>query len=214
LGVAPPPETEPTDIPGCYKVLGDSSGFRFQDIGSQAIVPLLELAAGQTFLDLAAAPGGKFLQAIETPGLMAVACDASFKRLREVVPEGNRCVADATRPLPFAKPFDRVLLDAPCSGTGTIGRNPEIRWRVQPGDLTRYHERQVKMLSEALKMLAPGGRLVYSTCSLEPEENEDVVERVARDFRGRIKLGETLRRTPGTDPGDGFFAAVLKATKE
>ncbi len=211
-GAEPPPNVEATEVRGAYRVMdgADPSGFRIQDIGSQSIVPMLKLEPGQSFLDIASAPGGKFLQAMETPNLRGIAADGSLKRLREIAVE-TRVVADATRPLPFSQKFDRILLDAPCSGTGTIGRNPEIRWRTQPGDLVRHHERQVKMLSEALKLLAPDGVIVYSTCSLEPEENEDVIKRVMNDFSGRAKLQHTTRRTPGTDPGDGFYASVLKS---
>jgi 16S rRNA (cytosine967-C5)-methyltransferase len=85
---------------------------------------------------------------------------------------------DAARALPFGTKFDRILLDAPCSGTGTLARNPEIKWRLRPEDITRLAELQTMMLRNALAALANGGRLVYATCSLEPEENEGVVEKV------------------------------------
>jgi 16S rRNA (cytosine967-C5)-methyltransferase len=113
-------------------------------------------------------------------------------------------VLDATNPLPFGAEtrFDRILVDAPCSGTGTLGRNPEIKWRIKPSDLIDLEARQVRILKQAMAHLAPGGRIVYSTCSLEHEENEDVIRAAGGDWT-------TLRRTPGIDPGDGFFAAVL-----
>jgi len=203
---SPPPgaELEATDVPGAYRlVAGSARGLRIQDIGSQAIVPLLELEAGQTFLDVSAAPGNKTAQAMES-GVRAVACDVHFRRLAPM--RGLGCdlvVMDATRPLPFRRRFDRILLDAPCSGTGTLARNPEIKWRLRPEDLPALQERQTAMLRNALERLAPGGRLVYSTCSLEPEENEDVIQKVpARVLR-------LWQRLPGVDPGDGFFAAVL-----
>jgi 16S rRNA (cytosine967-C5)-methyltransferase len=179
-------------------------GLRFQDIGSQAIVPLLGLARGQTFLDVCAAPGNKTAQAMES-GVVTVACDIHWNRLKELRPLGcGLVVLDATRPLPFNRRFDRILADVPCSGTGTLGRNPEIRWRLKHEDLEDLHARQVKILRNALDLLAPGGVLVYATCSLEREENEAVVEEVT----GR-PAGAALRRLPGTDPGDGFFASVL-----
>ncbi len=195
---------EPTEVPGCYRVTaGRGEGMRIQDIGSQSIVPLLDLQAGQTFLDLCAAPGNKTVQALES-GVRAVACDIHLSRLVNMKGLGAELVAlDGARPLPFRSRFERILVDAPCSGTGTLGRNPEIKWRLQPGDFGFLHCRQVALLTNALERLAPGGRLVYSTCSLDREENEDVIAAV----RGHVE--RQWRRLPGVDPGDGFFAAVL-----
>ena len=195
---------EPTEVPGCYRLLdGDPRGLRIQDIGSQSVVPLLELAPGLTFLDVAAAPGNKTAQALEA-GVLAVACDLHFHRLAPLRALGCPLVVlDGTRPLPFRTRFDRILLDAPCSGTGTLARNPEIKWRLTPSDLVRLHEIQARLLENALERLAPGGRLVYSTCSLEREENEDVAE------QARARVLRLWRRLPGADAGDGFFAAVL-----
>ncbi|HUQ93499.1 MAG TPA: transcription antitermination factor NusB, partial [Bryobacteraceae bacterium] len=179
---------------------------RQQDIGSQSVVPLLRLEPGQLFLDLCAAPGNKTSQALET-SVQAVACDLHLHRLRSMPDPGCPLVnLDATQPLPFRRIFDRILVDAPCSGTGTLGRNPEIKWRLQPADLIDLHHRQVKILTNALTILKPGGILVYSTCSLEEEENEAVVRKVL----GR-NPDETHRRLPGVQPGDGFFAAVIRS---
>jgi 16S rRNA (cytosine967-C5)-methyltransferase len=122
----------------------------------------------------------------------------------------HRVRLDATRPLPFAKSFDRILLDVPCSGTGTLGRNPEIKWRLKLRDLAAYAETQSKMLRRALPLLAPAGRLVYATCSLEPEENEQVVEAVLStmsDFR-MLSSGELASEFPALAPcfdPNGFF---------
>ena len=110
--------------------------------------------------------------------------------------------------------FDRILIDAPCSGTGTLSRNPEIRWRIQQSDLRELHEKQVKILTGGLRHLRPGGRLVYSTCSLEKIENETVVDQVLAEAGAGFQLLETRRRTPGLEPGDGFFAAVLERVEE
>jgi 16S rRNA (cytosine967-C5)-methyltransferase len=202
---------EPTAIAGCYRASDGEPppGARIQDIGSQSIVPLLELAPGMTFLDLCAAPGNKTAQALES-GVNAIACDLHWRRLKYV----NGCprvVLDASRPLPIKVQFDRILVDAPCSGTGTLARNPEIKWRLQPDDLRRFQQLQIAILSNALSRLAPGGRAVYSTCSLEREENEDVVAAVAASLPA-IGILETRRRIPGRDCGDGFFAAVLAWT--
>jgi 16S rRNA (cytosine967-C5)-methyltransferase len=183
-------------------VSGDVRGLRVQDIGSQSIVPLLALEPDMTFLDLCAAPGNKTAQALES-GVTGIACDRHLHRLRNVA-GCARVVLDATGPLPFRGTFDRILVDAPCSGTGTLGRNPEIRWRLRPEDIEELHEKQAAILARGLSHLAAGGRLVYSTCSLERRENEDVVARAAG-----AELVQTSRRTPGIDPGDGFFAAVF-----
>jgi 16S rRNA (cytosine967-C5)-methyltransferase len=134
---------------------------------------------------------------------------------------------DATQPLPFGCQFERILLDAPCSGTGTLARNPEIKWRLQQADLKRLAEVQVKMLKSALGALSLAGRLVYATCSLDPEENEGVVNRVLEESPGYqvVSAAELksaypllsplfdpqgyLRTRPDLHPMDGFFAAII-----
>jgi 16S rRNA (cytosine967-C5)-methyltransferase len=178
-----------------------AAGERRQDIGAQAIVPLLDLRPGQRFLDLCAAPGNKTAQALDA-GVRAVACDVHFHRLVQMkVITPNLVQLDGARPLPFSARFDRILIDAPCSGTGTLARNPEIKWRLTPADVEGLHRLQVALLANARELLAPGGILVYSTCSLEREENQDVAG-VA-----------SLERLPGRDPGDGFYAAVIKSER-
>lgn len=197
-----------SEVPGCYRLpSGDSGPFRFQDIGSQAVVPLLDLQPGQSFLDLCAAPGNKTAQAIET-SLRAVACDLHLSRARTLHPLGVPvAVLDATNPLPFRRRFDRILVDAPCSGTGTLSRNPEIKWRLKAEDIADLAARQTAILRNALDALASDGILVYSTCSLEREENEDIVA-----MSGARVLG-VMQRIPGRDSGDGFFAAALQLRK-
>jgi 16S rRNA (cytosine967-C5)-methyltransferase len=154
---------------------------------------------------MCAAPGGKTATLAKAAGPEAkiVAADrhahrlaairAHFKRLR------LRDVAivelDGTGALPFRNEFARVLVDAPCSGTGTLGRNPEIRWTLRAEDLSELHARQVALLRSGLAQLERGGRLVYSTCSLEPEENELVI-REAMAGSGEFRLlgpGETAK---------------------
>jgi 16S rRNA (cytosine967-C5)-methyltransferase len=179
---------------------------RIQDIGAQSIVPLLDLHAGQTFLDLCAAPGNKTAQAVEQ-GVRAIACDIHLHRLKQMRDlDCSLVVLDGTQPLPFRKfdrvLFDRILVDAPCSGTGTLGRNPEIKWRLQPRDLIDLHAKQVALVRQALQHLCPGGRLVYSTCSLETEENELVIQELPGPW-------QTTQRLPGVNAGDGFFAAAF-----
>lgn len=205
--------TEPTDVAGAHRLLSPLlAGMRLQDIGSQAIVPLLDLAPRQKYLDLCSAPGNKTLQALETPLALAIACDISESRIQEVPPVCPRIVLNATEPLPFAVRFDRIFIDAPCSGTGTLARNPEIKWRLEPAELIRFRDKQTAMLRQALAVLAPDGKLVYATCSLEREENEDVIARVLRDNRDVVCEREVWR-LPGRDEGDGFYGAVLGRRK-
>ena len=208
-GGIPPVGAEATSVPGCYALpLGEPGAYRFQDIGSQAVVPLLDLRAGHRFLDVCAAPGNKTAQALETP-VHAIAGELHPSRARTLLPLGIPVVVmDATRPLPFSLKFDRILVDAPCSGTGTLARNPEIKWRLRPSDIPDLQRRQIAILGNALRQLAPDGVLVYSTCSLEREENEEVVA------ASGASVVDTMQRIPGRDPGDGFFAAVLRAAAE
>jgi len=219
--------TEPTEVQGCRRVTsGDpqASGcfregrIRLQDIGSQAIVPLLELKPGQRFLDLCAAPGGKCFHAAETLGSShgIIAADRQIGRLRTMrrlaTPPSDHGLGmlalDAEEPLPFRLRFDRILSDVPCTGTGTLARNPDIKWRLSPDDVGRLAARQTGMLHRALDCLAPGGMLVYSTCSLEPEENELVINSLL-EKRTEFRAGAYLQRIPGRDPGDGFFAQQI-----
>jgi 16S rRNA (cytosine967-C5)-methyltransferase len=208
-----------------------------QEEASQLVGSLVKPHCGQRLLDLCAAPGMKSAQiAAELHEGTMILCDRSGPRLRSMqitrlVPaavEWSAVQLDAANPLPFNIRFDRILLDAPCSGTGTLRRNPEIKWRLTPGDITRLAAAQVLMLRHALEALAPGGRLVYATCSLEPEENEQVVETVLTDQREFTVLPRTrsaeewphreglfdergyFRTRPDLQDTDGFFAAVIE----
>ncbi|HEV2495794.1 MAG TPA: 16S rRNA (cytosine(967)-C(5))-methyltransferase RsmB [Terriglobia bacterium] len=209
-----------------------------QDEASQLVGSLVAVSPGDCVLDLCAAPGIKTAQLASALGAgTLVAADLSQRRLRVMmgllsgrIPEGVRLEVvrlDATQPLPFGITFDRILVDAPCSGTGTLGRNPEIKWRLDPADLLRLAAAQAEILGRALDALQPGGRLVYATCSLEPEENEQVVEKVLEEKPGlrRLTREELCREFPRyatlfddhgyfrTRPDlhrmDGFFAAVM-----
>jgi 16S rRNA (cytosine967-C5)-methyltransferase len=150
-------------------------------------------------LDACASPGGKTTAIAAAAGdrarvIAADVRDARMQLLRETVAasgaKGVRMVqADLQAGLPFREPFDVVFVDAPCSGLGTIRRDPDIRWRRREEDLPRFRAAQVAMLRNAAAALKPGGRLIYSTCSSEPEENDEVVE-------------EFLFET-GSDPGTG-----------
>lgn len=222
---------------------------RIQDEGSQLVAEIasanLNLDDGR-ILDACAAPGGKTLILAErNPQARIVACEASATRLEQLrrrqAAFGDRVecrLADAAR-LSEDASFELVLADVPCSGTGTLGRNPEIRHRLHPEDLARQAERQRGILSAALRAVRVGGRVVYSTCSLEPEENEEVVAAVlaaAPGVRG-VSLAETinalraqsvlapaaqledaltsegvLRLLPRSFHTDGFFIALLERT--
>lgn len=203
--------------------------FTVQDLGSQALALLLP--PGDLLVDLAAAPGGKSLSAVlHGRARRALALDRSVGRLglllsnraRLGVPEVACAAADILDPpLPPGR-FDRVLFDAPCSGTGTLRKTPEIRYRVTPAAIERLARAQEEGLAAAAGLLAPGGFLLYSTCSLEPEENDRVVERVlARHSElepAPIETFESLRpfvsahrflMLPGP-ANDGFTAHLLR----
>lgn len=204
-GVNPPEGAVPGSVAGAYLIEGPPpEGAWRQDIGAQWVAPLLEVQPHQTVLDLCAAPGHKTRQILEAAPGLVVAADASPSRLARLPAAWPRIRLDAGSPLPFRRAFDRILVDAPCSGTGTLARNPEIKWRLGPADIAAHAARQRTILANALAVLKPGGRLVYATCSLERRENEDVVLAVARE-----RVISMATRLPGRDPGDGFFAAVL-----
>jgi len=216
---------------------------RLQDEGSQLVAEIA--GRGEAILDCCAAPGGKTLILAErNPGSRVVACESSPQRLTQLkerlasLEERVEFRLGDAAELQDADAFDLVLADVPCSGTGTLGRNPEIRHRLRAEDLARQAERQEAILRAALRALRPGGRLVYSTCSLEPEENEQVVtealastpdahvismpDRIGELLsEGTLKQGSAerlracvtsegyLRLLPGTFQTDGFFIAMM-----
>ena len=170
-----------------------------QDEASQLVAHVLDARPGERVLDVCAAPGSKTTHIADlTRGQsLLVAGDLHSHRLRTVVSAAAaqhlsniHCVTlDALRALPFAAAaFDRVLVDAPCTGTGTLRRNPEIRWRISPADIDDLAGRQIRILLNAARMVKPGGRLVYSTCSVEPEENEQVINRFIDETTGFERL--------------------------
>jgi 16S rRNA (cytosine967-C5)-methyltransferase len=217
-----------------------------QDEASQAVAHLVAAYPGNSVLDLCAAPGGKTLLLAREVGPTGhvIAADLHEHRVRGMNERFERAgirnvetiVLDGTQPLPFERTFDRILVDVPCSGTGTLARHPEIRWKLVPKDLRDLHDRQARLLQNALPHLAPNGRLVYSTCSLEPEENEFVVREVLDALGGTFKIGDPLasianilqpavqaksvvsadgffRTFPPEHGTDGFFAAVIERAK-
>lgn len=212
--------------------------FVVQDESSQLVAQFADARPGERILDACASPGGKstaMAAAMDDHGLI-VATDVRGRRvdlLRRTIREAAAtCVrvvqADATGVLPFATQFDCVLLDAPCSGLGTLRRDPDVRWRRSPQDFERLAGMQSAMLRQAAEVVKLGGRLVYATCSSEPEENEAVVARFLderRDFARRpsgipAELGQFLtvdgdfRTFPFRDQLEAFFGAMLVKTKD
>lgn len=204
-----------------------------QDEASQLVPLVVAASPGQRVLDLCASPGGKTIAMaadMKDTGVI-VATDVRAKRLtllRETIrTAGTRSVCvvhvPATGPLPFAPRFDAVLVDAPCSGLGTIRRDPDIRWRRREQDLPGLARDQVALLTRAADVVKPGGRLVYATCSSEPEENDSVVAAflAARsdfqraDLRASAALEHFIdeegffRTTPPGHGLEAFFAAAL-----
>jgi 16S rRNA (cytosine967-C5)-methyltransferase len=224
---------------------------RLQDEGSQLIA---ELAATHpildpgNILDACAAPGGKTrILAERLPQARIVALESSVNRLAAMrerlaaYAEGVECRHADAAALEGTNAFDLALVDAPCSGTGTLGRNPEIRHRLKPDDFARHAERQKAILCAALRAVRNGGFVVYSTCSFEPEENEQVVAAVlaetrdarqvtltprierllgngiltragAEQLRACVTSEGALRLIPGASPTDGFFVALIETS--
>ncbi len=209
--------------------------FSVQDEASQLVVALLDPQPGERILDLCAAPGGKTTAIAERvgPSGCVVAVDQHSRRLglveraaRRLGLEGIQTVTrDATRPLTDLAPeggFDRILVDAPCTGLGTLRRNPDAKWRVRPGDPARLAEVQRALIGNAASVLRPGGALVYSVCTVVAEENEEIAEDFLRKSRGfapisaaavpdevanMVDADGVLRTFPHVHDTDGFFAA-------
>jgi 16S rRNA (cytosine967-C5)-methyltransferase len=212
-----------------------------QDEASQLVATLV--GKGNRILDCCAAPGGKTWSiADRNPNATIVAVELHERRAqvlrKRVLAENVQVITGDIRGMPAEALFDCVLADVPCSGTGTIARNPEIKWRLRPEDHSDLHARQVEILRAAARHLAAGGTLVYSTCSLEREEDEEVVTEVlaadsslcASDVQGELARlreagelvpdfsadsvihGTYLRTVPGLQPTDGFFVAILRRT--
>ena len=212
--------------------------FFVQDESSQLVAQLTAVQPGERVLDACASPGGKtaaMAAAMQDEGLI-VATDVRGRRVdllrRTIESAGARCArvvqADVSGVLPFRTTFDCVLLDAPCSGLGTVRRDPDIRWRRSPDDFERFAAVQATMLGRAAEVTAAGGRLVYATCSSEPEENEAVVLRFLNDHPefesaptripaelARFTTADGYFRTfPFRHGLEAFFAAMLVKTKD
>jgi 16S rRNA (cytosine967-C5)-methyltransferase len=156
-----------------------------QDESSQLVPLTLDARSGERILDLCASPGGKTVaiaSSMNNSGVL-VASDVRAKRvalMRDTIRSAGATHVQLVHlapsgPLPFERTFDRVLVDAPCSGLGTVRRDPDIKWRREEHDLATLAAAQLDLLTRAAAVVRPGGRLVYATCSSEPEENDDVV---------------------------------------
>ncbi len=214
--------SRPQDLPGFAE-----GAFLVQDPAQALLGWYADLAPGATLYDACAAPGGKAIT-LGRGAARVVAGDASRPRVRRLAENLRRAgsgrefaiVADALAPP--VRPVDAVLIDAPCLGTGTFARHPDARWRVTPEALASLAERQAALLDGASAAVAPGGLLIYSTCTLEPEENQQQVDRfLARDPEFRREPSETfpaaltspegdLMTLPQRHQMDGAFAARLR----
>lgn len=223
--------------PGVLNRAAERGLIYLQDEASQLVSTLLEPRPGDRVLDLCAAPGSKssHIAGLAQDKAWIIASDLYTHRLDSLKAASNRLgvtsidpvALDATQPLPFiesAIAFDRVLVDAPCSGTGTLRGNPEIKWRLSLDDIRRLAELQASLLERAASSVARGGRIVYSTCSIEREENEDVVSRflesnprfqsISPGAREDLVTSERFVRTfPHKQGSDGFFAAVIERVR-
>jgi 16S rRNA (cytosine967-C5)-methyltransferase len=212
--------------------LAQAGRIYIQDEASQLVSHVLDARVGERVLDACAAPGSKTTHIAERANdrALVVAGDFHKHRLRSLVEACARqnlrsvhaVVHNAADALPFASyAFDRVLVDAPCTGTGTLRRNPEIRWRITEQDILALQAVQLRILRNSAKAVRGGGRLVYSTCSVEPEENEQVLARFLDEESGwkRVSVAVAARlqsedggaRTwPQRDGADGFYIAALE----
>ncbi|MGG7567113.1 RsmB/NOP family class I SAM-dependent RNA methyltransferase [Rhodovulum sp. DZ06] len=216
-------QTEPGPLsPACLRVTGGARRLRnaapyqdgrveIQDAASQAVAALADARPGETVLDYCAGGGGKTLAlgaAMEGRGRL-IAHDADPNRMKDLPARAARAglTVEALRGAPpkaLIGACDLVFIDAPCSGTGAWRRNPDGKWTLAPGDVARFAALQAQILAEAARFVAPGGRLVYATCSLLRAENEDVAGAPPPGFA----QGPRLRLDP-RQGGDGFFGAVM-----
>lgn len=198
--------------------------FLVQDEASQLIAALVDPPRGSRVLDLCASPGGKTLSLVADVGGqgLVVASDVRPHRLRVLAATLARCRATRARviqvpadgPLPLHdQSFDTVLIDAPCSGLGTVRRDPDIRWRRSPEDLPRFAAAQLNLLDRACGLVRAGGTLIYSTCSSEPDENEDVVAAFLQTH-ANFSHRRTHQTLPFRDGLEAFYGAVLRRNPE
>jgi 16S rRNA (cytosine967-C5)-methyltransferase len=192
-----------------------------QDAGAQRTAFLLDAGDGMSVLDACAAPGGKCAHVLELADVRMLALDVDDARVARIRQNLDRLglradvrTADCTCPQDWwdGRAYDRILADVPCSGSGVARRHPDIKWLRRPGDLVRFAAKQGEILDALWRLLAPGGTLLYVTCSVFPEENEAVVEAFCRRTPEARWLELSDGLPPGLPPGptrDGFFHARL-----
>lgn len=192
----------------------------FIDSASQEIVELAQVENKLRIGDFCCAPGGKsvLLASRKSANASFFCSDVNLSRLKDTrkrfelyeIPDRNFVQADLQFTGPFQEPFDLVLMDVPCSGLGTLRSNPDIRWRCSEQDLKRLHNLQFNLLKQGFDVLQPGGELVYSTCSTEPEENEWVIRKFLSEEPRAVLKGKFYRSFPEFHSGDCFFAAQIE----
>jgi 16S rRNA (cytosine967-C5)-methyltransferase len=194
-----------------------------QDAGAQRAAPLLDLRDGQRVLDACAAPGGKSAHILEQASVALTALDADAARCARIAGNLERLglaaaairTADATRPQDWwdGAAFDRVLADLPCTASGVARRHPDLKWLRRAGDVAQFARRQSAMLDALWRVLAPGGKLLYVTCSLFPRENDAVIEAFVARTAGALRLalpdGGAAQSLPEVGH-DGFFHALMQ----
>ncbi len=194
--------------------------FEVQDISSQQIAPLLQVESGMRVIDACAGAGGKTLHlaALMKNKGRIIALDVHEWKLKEMRKRAARAgadniearlAADAQSLKRLNGSADRVLIDAPCSGLGVLRRNPDAKWKLNSSEITRLRELQAEILQRYARMVKPGGKLVYATCSILPKENELQVKQFLAEQGEKWKLEEERHYLPGDHGGDGFYAARL-----
>lgn len=193
--------------------------FAVQDLSSMVVASALAPEPGWRVLDLCAAPGGKtthLAELMRNRGQI-VACDIEQRRLDTVTTLCHRLgitivephLLDKVETEPPAGPFDAALVDIPCSNTGVLGRRPEVRWRIHPNEFEHLIRLQTRLLFTAIDRVKPGGVVVYSTCSIEPDENEGVVKAVRRGIKS-LKVEAEGHAIPGSPADGGYWARLRK----
>jgi 16S rRNA (cytosine967-C5)-methyltransferase len=194
--------------------------FEMQDAASQRIAPFAQVTPGQRVVDACAGAGGKTLHLaalMQNKGRI-IAMDIHQWKLDELRKRarrggvGNfeaRLIEDSRTIKRLARSADRVLLDVPCSGLGALRRNPDSKWKLTPAEIERLRALQAELLRSHSRMVKPGGKLTYATCSILPTENEQQVRSFLKEFGDEWTLEEELRLLPGKNDGDGFYAARM-----